>query len=99
MSEGIYAKLTSRKFWITLAAFLSSIGASLAGYFASNDTLTTVGVVCTMLSAAIYAAAEAYVDAAAASANTTSVTATSTSAKLVESALSKTATTSEAKNA
>lgn len=88
--QDIKAKLTSRKFWITAAAFLSSIGASLVGYFSENDTLATVGVVCTMLSAAIYAAAEAYVDAANASANTTTITASSSSAEVVKAALNKT---------
>lgn len=88
--QDIKAKLTSRKFWITAAAFLSSIGASLVGYFSENDTLATAGVVCTMLSAAIYAAAEAYVDAANASANTTTITANSNSAEVVKAALNKT---------
>lgn len=57
-------KLTSRKFWISVAAFLSSIGTSVAGLAIGNDTVATVGVICSVLSAAIYAAAEAYVDAA-----------------------------------
>lgn len=85
--DDIKAKLTSRKFWLTAAAFLSSIGASLVGYFSDNDTLTTCGIVCTMLSAAIYAAAEAYVDAAAASANTTTITANTNSAEVVKSVI------------
>lgn len=87
MSDNIKAKLSSRKFWLTLAAFLASIGASLAGYFSENETLTTVGVVCTMLSAAIYAAAEAYVDAASTASNTTNIAVQSSSAKLAETAL------------
>ena len=58
-------KLTSRKFWITAAAFLGSIGMSIAGLSTSNPTVAAVGTVCAMLSAAIYAACEAYVDAAA----------------------------------
>lgn len=57
-------KLTSRKFWISVAAFLGSIGASVAGLAVGNDTVATVGIVCSVLSAAIYAGAEAYVDAA-----------------------------------
>lgn len=89
MDTRIVAKLTSRKFWAMVAAFLSSVGASLVGYFSDNETLATVGVICTMLSAAIYAASEAYVDAASAAANTTntSVSASSTNAKVVEKAL------------
>lgn len=57
-------KLTSRKFWISAAAFLGSVAVSIAGIHSGNETVTTVGVVCGVLSAAIYAACEAYVDAA-----------------------------------
>ena len=57
-------KLTSRKFWFSVAAFLGSIGASIAGITTENNTITTVGIVCSVISTAIYAAAEAYVDAA-----------------------------------
>lgn len=58
------SKLRSRKFWISVAAFLGSIAASVAGLVVEERWITIVGVVCGMLSAAIYAAAEAYVDAA-----------------------------------
>lgn len=57
-------KLTSRKFWISVAAFLGSIAASVAGLTTGEKWITITGVVCGMLSAAIYAAAEAYTDAA-----------------------------------
>ncbi len=56
-------KLTSRKFWIMTAAFLGSLGASIAGLTVNNTPVAVAGVVCSMLSAAIYAAAEAAVDA------------------------------------
>ena len=69
--EEILQKLTSRMFWIAVAAALASIGGSVAGIATDNTALTTAGMVCTMLSAAIYAAAEAYVDGkSAASAQT-----------------------------
>ena len=55
-------KLTSRKFWISVAAFLGSIAASVAGLATGEKWITITGVVCGMLSAAIYAAAEAYTD-------------------------------------
>lgn len=55
-------KLTSRKFWICVAAFLASIAASIAGITTENQTVLIVGTVCGILSAAIYAAAEAWVD-------------------------------------
>lgn len=59
-------KLTSRKFWLCAAAFLSAAASALSGAATGNDTLIAIGAVCSMLSAGIYAACEAYVDAAAA---------------------------------
>ena len=56
-------KLTSRKFWISVAAFLSSIGVSIAGIATENDKIAILGLICSTLSAAIYAACEAAVDA------------------------------------
>ena len=55
-------KLTSRKFWLSVAAMLGSVATSIAGLAISNDTVTAIGMVCGVVSAAIYAAAEAYVD-------------------------------------
>lgn len=55
-------KFNSRKFLISLAAFLASLGGSIGGIVTENDTLAIAGTVCTVLSAAIYAACEAYVD-------------------------------------
>ena len=52
----------SRKFWISVAAFLGSIAASVAGLASGEKWITITGVICGMLSAAIYAAAEAYTD-------------------------------------
>ena len=56
------SKLTSRKFWICVAAFLASIATSIAGITTDNQTILIIGTVCGILSAAIYSAAEAYVD-------------------------------------
>lgn len=61
-------KLTSRKFWICVAAFLGSVAASIAGIATSNQTVTIIGTVCGILSAAIYAFCEAWVDGKAAQA-------------------------------
>lgn len=84
-------KLKSRKFWIAVAAFLASLGSSVAGIATQNETLAWVGAICTTLSAAIYAASEAYVDAASAEARqsitTTTVTATSNSKETVDKIL------------
>ena len=85
----LMTKLSSRKFWISIAAFLGSIGGSITGYATGNETLTAVGVVCSMLSAAIYVAAEAYVDAANVSSKVTTINASTTSKDVVE-ALSNT---------
>lgn len=56
------SKLTSRKFWICVAAFLASVATSISGLVTENQTVTIIGTVCGILSAAIYAACEAYVD-------------------------------------
>lgn len=59
------SKFLSRKFLICAAAFLASLGTSLVGLFKDCAACIIVGNVCTMLSAGIYAAMEAMVDAAA----------------------------------
>lgn len=55
-------KLTSRKFWICVAAFLASVATSISGLVTENQTVAIIGTVCGIVSAAIYAACEAYVD-------------------------------------
>lgn len=67
------SKLTSRKFWLATAAGLASIGGSIAGLATQNDVITAVGIGCTVASAAIYAAAEAYVDGKSVASSTSSV--------------------------
>lgn len=56
------SKLKSRKFWICVAAFLASIGTSIAGLKTDNEIVAIIGTICTILSAAIYSFAEAWVD-------------------------------------
>ena len=55
-------KLSSRKFWICVAAFLGSIATSIAGICTDNKTVIMIGTICGVLSAAIYAFCEAWVD-------------------------------------
>lgn len=55
-------KLTSRKFWVCVAAMLASIATSIAGISSDNETITLIGTVCGVVSAAIYAFCEAWVD-------------------------------------
>lgn len=55
-------KLTSRKFWVCVAAMLASIASSIAGLCTQNEVVATVGIVCGIVSAAIYAFCEAWVD-------------------------------------
>lgn len=55
-------KLMSRKFWICVAAFLGSVAASISGIVTSNQNVIIIGTVCGILSAAIYAFCEAWVD-------------------------------------
>ena len=64
--ETLIDKLTSRKLWLSVAAVLASVGTAIAGTATGNEAITTCGVVCTVLAAGIYAAAEAYVDGQAA---------------------------------
>lgn len=58
-------KLKSRKFWVCVAAFLASIATSISGIASANQTIIIIGTVCGVLSAAIYAFCEAWVDKAA----------------------------------
>lgn len=58
-------KLKSRKFWICVAAFLASIGTSIAGLHTENETIVAIGTVCAIFSTAIYAFCEAWVDKSA----------------------------------
>lgn len=62
MSEFMKQKLTSRKFWLSVCAFLTSFGSGIAGLVAGNQTLMIIGSVCCLLSSSIYASLEAYVD-------------------------------------
>jgi hypothetical protein len=55
-------KLTSRKFWVCVAAFLASVATSIAGISSDNQAVTIIGTICGVLSAAIYAFCEAWVD-------------------------------------
>lgn len=71
--EEIVRKLTSRRFWLMTAAFLGSIGASVAGITGADQTLAAIGTACAVLSAAIYAATEAAVDKARAATTTTAL--------------------------
>ena len=71
-------KLKSRKFWLCVAAALASLGTSIAGLAISNEVIAGAGIVCTVLSAAIYAFCEAWVDSASAASTTTSKVTTNT---------------------
>lgn len=78
--QSLSSKLSSRKFWMAVAAFLASIGTSVGAFATDNGPVAAVGIVCAMLSAAIYAAAEAYVDGQSlqSNANISSTTTTKT---------------------
>ena len=64
-------KLTSRKFWVCVAAVLASLGTGISGIIQGNETLAIIGSCLTVVSAAIYAGVEAYVDGKAVNGNTT----------------------------
>lgn len=55
-------KLKSRKFWICVAAFLASVGMSVAGLRSDNEIVAAIGTISTILATAIYAFCEAWVD-------------------------------------
>ena len=67
------SKFSSRKFLMSLAAFLGSIGTSISGLVVGNEKLQIAGAVCAMVSTAIYVALEAYVDGKAVSLETSAV--------------------------
>jgi hypothetical protein len=81
--QDIQSKLTSRKFWVAVAAMLASVGTSIGGVVSDNQTLATVGVVCLIVSQAIYSFCEAYVDAASVRADTKTTTIQATSATTI----------------
>lgn len=99
----LMVKLSSRKFLLAAAAFLASLGTGITGIATDDTALTTAGLVCTMLSAAIYAACEAYVDGKSAASNMTvtnkQVTATSTDKETVQAALAPASPDAPAKEA
>lgn len=78
--QNFSSKFRSRKFWMAVAAFLASIGTSIGALATNNEIVAGIGVICAMLSAAIYAAAEAYVDGQSlqSNSNITSTTTTKT---------------------
>lgn len=55
-------KLKSRKFWICVAAFLASVGMSIAGLRSDNEIVAAIGTISTILATGIYAFCEAWVD-------------------------------------
>ena len=64
MNDDIKRKITSRKFWLSVAAFLGSIAVSISGIATGEKWVTIIGTVAGVLSAAVYSACEAAVDAA-----------------------------------
>lgn len=55
-------RLTSRKFWLCVAAALASLGTGISGIVVGNQSLAITGSVLTVISASIYAFCEAWVD-------------------------------------
>lgn len=86
------SKLTSRKFWVALAAALTSIGTAIGGLATSNETVAVAGVVCLIVSQAIYSFCEAYVDGASISANATTTTITASTASAISAVKDASAT-------
>ena len=76
--QSLSEKLSSRKFWLAVAAFLASIAASIGALAVQNEALTITGIICAVFSAAIYNAVEAYTDGKYAQANVTVTNVTTT---------------------
>lgn len=62
-------KLTSRKFWLCVAAALGSLGTGISGLIQGNDKLALAGGILLVVSSSIYAFCEAWVDANAVETN------------------------------
>ena len=60
-------KLTSRKFWLCVAATLASLGTGISGLIQGNERLALAGGILLVLSSSIYAFCEAWVDSKAVS--------------------------------
>lgn len=58
-------KLTSRKFWMCLAAVFASIATGIAGYSSDSKELAIAGLVCGTVATCIYNVCEAMIDAEA----------------------------------
>lgn len=56
-------KFTSRKFWVCVGACLASLATSITALHSDNSIVASIGIICTIASAAVYATVEAYVDA------------------------------------
>lgn len=69
--DNLANKLTSRKFWVCVAAFLGSLGTGIGGLAVGNESIAITGAVCCVVSTSIYAACEAHVDGKYAEANQT----------------------------
>ena len=59
------SKLSSRKFWLCVAAALTSLGTGISGLIQGNDKLALAGGILLVISSSIYAFCEAWVDAKA----------------------------------
>lgn len=85
-------KLTSRKFWVAVAAALGSIGTGITGLVIGDLDLTKTGAFLLVLSGGIYAFCEAYVDGKSVGSTTvtTQITASTsgdTTARVVDTVL------------
>lgn len=59
------SKLSSRKWWLCVAAALASLGTGISGLIQGNDKLALAGGILLVISSSIYAFCEAWVDSKA----------------------------------
>ena len=76
--ETFLNKISSRKFWVAIAAFLASIGTSIGALASDNEIIAGIGIICAVFSAAIYSAIEAWVDTARLKSNATTTSTVTT---------------------
>lgn len=67
-------KLTSRKFWICVAAGLAAIATGIANAAIGNETVAAIGISCGIIAGGIYAACETAVDVTRLKSDTTITT-------------------------
>ena len=93
--EALIQKLSSRKFWVCVVVFFSSIATSIAALHSDSELVAAIGtgagIIAAAASAVVYMNTEGNVDVARieAAKTITTITASSTSKEIVQAALNQ----------